>query len=167
MPVKYLAQWSVHNQHPRYSYFLYYLVSLCQRLPKLVGSRKGISHPLTLTDHQVTCRAGKAPKSRGGNWGGLPTRKGSVFLSARMLSCFSHVQLFAPTRLLSPWDSPGRNTGVGCHGLLQRIFPTLGLNPRLLHCRQILYHWHHLGSGFTLSFSSQHFPWLWPMTRVP
>ena len=29
-----------------------------------------------------------------------------------------------PTRLLCPWDSPGRNTGVGCHSLLQRIFPT-------------------------------------------
>ena len=32
------------------------------------------------------------------------------------------------------------NTGVGSHALLQGIFPTLGLNLRLLHCRQILYH---------------------------
>ena len=38
-----------------------------------------------------------------------------------------------PTRLLSPWDSPGKNTGVGCHFLLQGIFPTQGLNPSLLH----------------------------------
>ena len=37
-----------------------------------------------------------------------------------------------PTRLLCPWDSPGKNTGVGCHSLLQRIFPTQGLNPGLL-----------------------------------
>jgi len=37
-------------------------------------------------------------------------------------------------------DSPGKNTGVGCHALLQRIFPTQGSNPGLLHCRQILYH---------------------------
>ena len=29
------------------------------------------------------------------------------------------------------WDSPGKNTGVGCHALLQRIFPTQGLNPHL------------------------------------
>ena len=29
------------------------------------------------------------------------------------------------------WDSPGKNTGVGCHALLQRIFPTQGLNPSL------------------------------------
>ena len=33
-----------------------------------------------------------------------------------------------PSRLLSPWDSPGKNIGVGCHALLQRIFLTQGLN---------------------------------------
>ena len=44
-----------------------------------------------------------------------------------------------PARLLCPWDSPGRNTGVGCHALLQGIFPTQGLNPGLLLCTQILY----------------------------
>ena len=37
-----------------------------------------------------------------------------------------------PTRLLCPWDFPGRNTGVGCHALLQGIFPTQGSNPHLL-----------------------------------
>ena len=35
-------------------------------------------------------------------------------------------------------DSPGKNTGVGCHALLQGIFPTQGLNPGLPHCRWIL-----------------------------
>ena len=44
-----------------------------------------------------------------------------------------------PTRLLCPWDFPGKDTGVGCHFLLQGIFPTQGSNPGLLHCRQILY----------------------------
>ena len=46
-----------------------------------------------------------------------------------------------PLRLLCPWNSPGKNTGVGCHALLQGIFLTQGLNPGLLcllHCRQIL-----------------------------
>ena len=43
-------------------------------------------------------------------------------------------------------DSPGKNTGVGCHALLQGIFPTLGSNPGLLHCRQSLYHLSHQGS---------------------
>ena len=41
-------------------------------------------------------------------------------------------------RLLCPWNSPGKNTGVGCHSLLQGIFPTQGRNLGLLHCRQIL-----------------------------
>ena len=45
-----------------------------------------------------------------------------------------------PTRLLSPWNSLGKNTGVGSHSLLQGIFPTQGSNPGLPHCRQILYH---------------------------
>ena len=47
-----------------------------------------------------------------------------------------------PARLLCPWGFSGNNTGVGCHFLLQGIFPTQGLNTSLLwllHCRQILY----------------------------
>ena len=42
-----------------------------------------------------------------------------------------------PTRLFCPWNSPGENTWVGCHFLLQSIFPTKGLNPHLLS----LLHW--------------------------
>ena len=61
------------------------------------------------------------------------------------------VQLFA-----TPWtvahEAPpsmrfsGKNTGLGCHFLLQGIFPTKGLNPGLPHCRQTLYHLSHQGS---------------------
>ena len=40
-------------------------------------------------------------------------------------------------------DSPGKNIGMGCRVLLQRIFPTQGSNPGLLHCRWILYHLSH------------------------
>ena len=47
---------------------------------------------------------------------------------------------------LCPWNSPGKNTGVGCHSLLQGIFPTQGLNPCFPHCRGILYLQHRLGS---------------------
>ena len=43
-------------------------------------------------------------------------------------------------------DSPGKNTGVGCHALLQGIFPTHGLNLGLPHCRWILYYLSHQGS---------------------
>ena len=54
----------------------------------------------------------------------------------------SHVRLFAvpwtvPTRLLRPWASPGKSTGVGCHLLLQGTFLTHGSNLRLFH----LLHW--------------------------
>ena len=43
-------------------------------------------------------------------------------------------------------DSSGKNTGVGCHNLLQGIFPTQGSNPGLPYCQQILYHLSPLGS---------------------
>ena len=54
-----------------------------------------------------------------------------------------------PARPLCSWNSPGKNTGVGCHSLLQGIFPTQGSNPGLLHCRHILYHLSHQGSPST------------------
>ena len=46
-----------------------------------------------------------------------------------------------PTRPLSPWDYPGKKTGVRCHPLLQGIFPSQELNSALLHRRRILYPW--------------------------
>ena len=49
-------------------------------------------------------------------------------------------------------DSPGRNTGVGCNGLLHGIFPIQGSNPSLLHCRQIIYHLSHQGSSRILEW---------------
>ena len=45
-----------------------------------------------------------------------------------------------PARRLSPWNFPGKNTGVGSHFLLQRIFPTQESNSCLL-CLQCLLHW--------------------------
>ena len=44
-----------------------------------------------------------------------------------------------PHRVLCPWNSPGKNTIVGCHALFQVIFPTQGSNPGLPHCGHILY----------------------------
>ena len=46
-----------------------------------------------------------------------------------------------PRGVYSPWNSPGHNTGVGSHSLLQGIFPTQGLNPGVLHGRWILTNW--------------------------
>ena len=70
-------------------------------------------------------------------------------MRACVLSRFSHMQLFATIwtvshQALLSMDSPGKNTGVGHHFLLQGIFLTPQLNShllRLLHCRQILYCW--------------------------
>ena len=45
--------------------------------------------------------------------------------------------------------SPGKNTGVDCHALLQGIFPTQGSNPGILHYRQILYQLIYQGSPYT------------------
>ena len=76
-----------------------------------------------------------------------------VAMYACMLTHFSHVQLFVTTllyptdrrdRLLCPWDSPGKNTGVGGHALLQGIFLNQKSKPHLVqlqHCRRILSHW--------------------------
>ena len=63
-----------------------------------------------------------------------------------------------PARLLCPRDSPGKNTGVGCHSLLQGI-SLQGLNLGLLHCRQILYHLSHKGR-LDLSYQSKDTQWL-------
>ena len=57
-----------------------------------------------------------------------------------------------PAGLLCPWDFPGKNTGVGCHFLLQGIFPTQGSNPHLFH----LQHWQ-AGSAFMALWLSQLF----------
>ena len=59
----------------------------------------------------------------------------------------SHVQLFAtPWTVAHHGDSPGKNTGMDCHAVLQGIFPTQGSNPGLPHFRQILYHLSHQGN---------------------
>ena len=54
-----------------------------------------------------------------------------------------------PTRLCCPWDYTGKNTGVGCHFLLQGIFPSQGSNLSLLcllHCLTDSLSLSHLGS---------------------
>ena len=58
-----------------------------------------------------------------------------VYVSHSVLSDSMQPHGLWPTRLLCPWDFPGRNTGVVCHFLLQGIFPIQGQNPGLLHCR--------------------------------
>ena len=66
-------------------------------------------------------------------------------------SCQTFCDPWATARLLCWWDSPGKNTGVGCHFLLKGLFLTQGLSQSLLH----LLHWQadslpltHLGNTF-------------------
>ena len=72
----------------------------------------------------------------------IPTTCVLVAQSCLTLQCRG----LGPTRLLCPWDSPGKNTGMGNHSLLQGIFLTQGLNPGLLHRRNILYCLSHQGN---------------------
>ena len=71
----------------------------------------------------------------------------SAVLSRPVMSDSLQPHKLEPARFLCPWDSSGKNTGVGCHFLLQGIFLTQESNPYLLHCRQILYH---LSPSFSL-----------------
>ena len=61
-------------------------------------------------------------------------------------SCSVMPDSLRPHGLYSPWNSPGQSTGVGSLSLLQAIFPIQGLNPGLLHYRQILYQLSYEGS---------------------
>ena len=66
--------------------------------------------------------------------------RASVCVSRSVVSDSLWPHGLQPARLLCPWNSPGMNTGVDCHSLLQRNFPTQGSNAILLHFRQILNH---------------------------
>ena len=73
-----------------------------------------------------------------------------VFLAMSKRLLISWLQ--SPSALISEppppnWNSPGKNTGVSSHSLLQEIFQTQGWNPGLLHCMQILYCLSHQGSS--------------------
>ena len=62
-----------------------------------------------------------------------------------------------PHGLYSPWNSLGQNTELGSLSLLHGIFPTQGSNPRLPHCRQILYQLSHKGSPRKLEWAASPF----------
>ena len=64
----------------------------------------------------------------------LSLTQGSV--SRSVVSDSLHVHGLLPTRLLHPWNSPGKTIAVGGHFLLQGMFPTQGLNLGLLHQSQ-------------------------------
>ena len=88
-------------------------------------------------------------KTKINKWGLIKLKSSCTAKVKVKVKLLSHVRFFVTpwtTRLLCPWDFPGKNTGVGCHLLLQETFPTQGLNLGLPHCRQTLYHLSHQGS---------------------
>ena len=60
-----------------------------------------------------------------------------VPVSLSVVSDSLRLRRLQPASLLCPWDSAGKDTGVGCHALLQGLFPSQGSNSRLLR----LLHW--------------------------
>ena len=89
------------------------------------------------------------------------------------LAVQSHPTLCDPTDCSLPGssvhgDSPGKNTGVGYHALLQATFPTQGSNLGLPHCRQILYQLSHQGNPRILEWVAYPFSResSWPGNRT-
>ena len=124
--------------------FLQKIKDACQFLLKIATIP--VKRSLLTSDDRTVCR--KKPIKIYRQVGKLEVL---IMLKVRvkMFSC-SRVPLFGthklqPMRLFCPWNSPGKNTGLGCHSLLQGIFLTQGLNLGLRHCTQILNQLSHQG----------------------
>ena len=78
-----------------------------------------------------------------------------VCLVAQLCPTFCYPMDCSPPGSSVCRDSPGRNTGVGYHALLQGILPTQGSNPGLSHCGWIPYHLSHQGSPISYQESPQ------------
>ena len=89
---------------------------------------------------------GKTEEDGRGRDGWHHQLRGHVLCHAWCLQSCPTLCTLCTARLLCPWDSPGKNTRVGCYALFQGIFPTQGPNPGLPDCRQILYHLSHQGN---------------------
>ena len=97
-----------------------FLLPLTDHLPLLKPAKF-----LSCLSLSVISRSSRSPRSSPSHSVLFPGNPFPFFIPLLLLlSCFSRVQLCAtprwqPTRLPRPWDSPGKNTGVGCHLLLQ------------------------------------------------
>ena len=99
------------------------------------SSKDGNTTPPYLSPEKPVCRS----RSNRTEHGQLTDSKlGKWKWSRSVMSDSLRPNELQPTRLLRPWDFPGKSTRVGCHFLLQGIFLTQESNPGLLHCRQTL-----------------------------
>ena len=92
------------------------------------SSGQGVDHRLSVSSNTVSLDFHNVPGWRGEQESFSPLIKEE----SESHSVVSNS--VGPHGLYSPWNSPGKNTGVGSLSLLQGIFPTQGLNPGLLHC---------------------------------
>ena len=137
---------------------LHHLPELAQTHVYWVSNAIQPSHPLRcplLILPSVFLRSGSFPVSQLFTLGGqkigdsesasvLPMYIQGCVCTGWLQSCLLRPSGLQPSRLLCPWDSPGKNTGVGCHARLQGIFLAQGSNLhllKLLHCRWILHGW--------------------------
>ena len=65
----------------------------------------------------------KRPGGVSSNWRAEALSEGGSAVQSLICVCLFGPHGWQPTRLLCPWDSPGKNTGVGCHALLQDVKP--------------------------------------------
>ena len=109
---------------------------------------------VTLFQSQNPARQFPAASGPEGSWGSHPLKEDSsrgllprtpepegqmpLLFTRLVVSDSLQPHGLQPAKLLCPWDFPGKNTGVGCHFLLQGIFLTQGLNLHVLHW-QILF----------------------------
>ena len=80
-----------------------------------------------------------------------PSSGDMVLVTQSCLTPCDHIA-YSPLGSSDPWTSPGKNTGVGSHFLLQGIFPTQRSNPHLPSGRQILFCLSHQGSLFIIYY---------------
>ena len=122
--------------------------SVVKNLPASAGDAQDVSSTLVLgwspgegNGNPFQCSCLENPMDKGA-W--------QATVRACMLSRFQSCPTLCnamdsiPPRFFCPWDSPDKNTGLGCHARLQGIFPTQGSNLcllRLLHFKRILYCW--------------------------
>ena len=118
-----------------------YIIYICQKVWDIYNTveKKGMTKKSRwpFTDNLFTQQTHTCHYSMQGLWG-------TVGLDLWPAPC--NPINCSPTGSSVHGDSPGKNTSVGCHTLLQGIFPTQGSNPGLPHCRQILYHLSYQGS---------------------
>ena len=107
--------------------------------PTLWSFRKQVHASRCRTTHVYVCilREDREKEGRRLLHHSIPTLHACICVSRWVVSDSLRPHELRPARLLCPWDSPGKNTGVGCRALLQGIFWIQGLNLCLLN----LLHW--------------------------